>query len=370
MLPNADPASNEQRAALLEHALAYASRGWSIIPVVGKEAAGLWKPFQTRPADDNTLRRLFARRGITGLAVVLGRVSAGLAVRDFDDAGAYHAWAAQNADDVARLPTVKTARGYHVYGRLDEETFAALGDGELRGDSGHYVLLPPSWHPDGATYAWTVPLPGGKLPPLPPSLGPTQQKQAEAADPGTPSTNTAWWTSAVSRTLPTGPGQRNRRLFDLARILKAIQPDAAPDLMREIVREWCRQALPRTSGTHGFGDCWADFITAWGRVKRPAGNSFALAAAAAEAEEPAVVRRLGYDGPLRRLAALCWQLARPGGDRPFPLGCEIAGRHLGVSTRHAGRLLKTLQIDGVLRLMKKGTKASKKASEWQYTAGT
>jgi hypothetical protein len=100
------------------------------------------------------------------------RVRGGLAVRDFDVAGAYSAWAAANPDDAARLPTVQTARGFHVYGRLEEETFDDLGDSELRADSGHYVLLPPSVHPSGHTYTWVHPLPDAPtpLPILPSSL--------------------------------------------------------------------------------------------------------------------------------------------------------------------------------------------------------
>src|SRR4051812_44683457 len=90
----AEAIPREAPQQLIEHALAYAARGWSIIPVREKKAAGFWKPFQDRPADRKTLRRLFALDGITGLAVVTGSVSGGLAVRDFDIAAAHHAWAA------------------------------------------------------------------------------------------------------------------------------------------------------------------------------------------------------------------------------------------------------------------------------------
>jgi Bifunctional DNA primase/polymerase, N-terminal len=151
---------------LLATALGYAARGWSIIAVKGKKAAGLWKPFQTRTADEPTLRRMFERQA-TGLAVILGPVSGGLACRDFDDAGAYHRWTAQHPDLAASVPTVKTARGFHVYFR-GLEGFQTLGDGEYRADAGHYCLLPPSRHPDGPTYTWLKPIPDGNLPFLDP----------------------------------------------------------------------------------------------------------------------------------------------------------------------------------------------------------
>jgi len=365
--------------SLLVQALGYACRGWSIIPVIGKRAAGLWKPFQTRRADEGTLCRLFSRKGITGLAVVLGRVSGGLAVRDFDKTNAYLTWADANPAHAADLPTVRTARGYHVYGRLDAEEYRTLADGELRADSKHYVLLPPSLHPDGIAYHWTVPLPDRELPPLPQSLASNHVHAHDPADSAYPSrpsrpkhtqTSIAWWTSAIAATLPSGPGQRNRHIFELARRLKAIKSNAGPGELRPILREWHRQALPYIR-TKAFGESWVDFVIAWKRVERPAGQSFLAAAAAAEAiEPPSIAKKLGYDGHLLRLTALCWQLARQWGEIPFPLGCEIAGKYLRVSTRHAGRLLKALHFDGVIELVSKGRKPRDglpgQASEWRF----
>src|SRR5262249_37275507 len=133
--------------------------GWSTNPIVGKKAVGRWKEFQCRRPDGDTLRRLFSRDGITGLAVITGAVSGGLAIRDFDDNEAYITWTAANQTGAKRLPTVKTARGYHVYGWMDREAYADFGNGELRGDSKHYCVIPPSLHPGGAVYRWVNPLP-------------------------------------------------------------------------------------------------------------------------------------------------------------------------------------------------------------------
>ncbi len=158
----------ENSQGFFDAALTYARRGWSIIPTIGKNSAHHWKQFQTTPADESTLRRLFSHKGITGLAVILGSASRGLACRDFDDTDAYHRWADAQPELAALLPTVKTARGFHVYFR-GPDSFAVLGDGEYRADAGHYCLLPPSRHPDGPTYTWQIMLPIGELPMVNPS---------------------------------------------------------------------------------------------------------------------------------------------------------------------------------------------------------
>jgi hypothetical protein len=144
-------------APLLGHALEYARRGWSIIAVAGKKAIGLWKPFQARPADEKTLRRLFARKDVTGIAVITGKVSGGLVCRDFDVEDSYFHWSARHSDLAKALPTVETCRGFHVYFR-GPEVYADLSDGEYRGDAKHYNHLPPSRHPSASIYRWTVPL--------------------------------------------------------------------------------------------------------------------------------------------------------------------------------------------------------------------
>jgi hypothetical protein len=157
------------RAALLEEALAYRRRGWSIIPVRGKQGAVRWTTYQTARPDEQTLREWFiSLKAITGIAVLFGSVSGGLRCRDYDDLQPYHSWARAHHDLARTLPTAQTARGRHVYFRGGPETFYDVGDGEYRGTPGQYCLLPPSLHPDGPTYRWAVPLPDGPLPEIDP----------------------------------------------------------------------------------------------------------------------------------------------------------------------------------------------------------
>src|SRR5690242_12909473 len=82
-----------KQSALLEDALDYAGRGWSIIPVIDQRAAGPWTRFQVRPADEPTLRHLFGRRAVNGLAAIMGAASGMLGCRDFDTVTAYRLWA-------------------------------------------------------------------------------------------------------------------------------------------------------------------------------------------------------------------------------------------------------------------------------------
>jgi hypothetical protein len=130
--------------------------GWCVIPVSGKRALVKWKSFQDRqPAPDD-----LPMDGATGLAVLSGVASNGLVIRDFDDPAAYDAWASTRRG--LKLPTVKKARGFHVYFR-GPEGFAKYKDGEYRGTSGQYTLIPPSWHPEGGCYEW-LRKPGKALP--------------------------------------------------------------------------------------------------------------------------------------------------------------------------------------------------------------
>ena len=82
---------------------------------------------------DEAYRRL-SQPNATGLAVVLGVPSGGLAVRDFDKIGSYRNWCSQNPKSAADLPTVRTPRGFHVYGLAPEERTIKLVDGEFRAE--------------------------------------------------------------------------------------------------------------------------------------------------------------------------------------------------------------------------------------------
>jgi hypothetical protein len=127
--------------------------------MVGKKPPSgcTWKRYQREVPSNREVQAMFDEPDLTGLAVIHGRASGGLVVRDFDEADAYHQWAAEFPRLSRRLPTVRTRRGYHVY-FLGPERYRKLPDGEYRGDVRHYTLVPPSLHPAGGRYEWVIPL--------------------------------------------------------------------------------------------------------------------------------------------------------------------------------------------------------------------
>ncbi len=406
-------------SGLTDLALSYAARGWSLLPTKGKKPAlRSWRRYQREAASESTLRRWFARNGVTGLAVVCGPVSGGLVVRDFDTIDSYQRWAALRPDLAETLPTVETARGRHVYFQdscteiIDIDT-GGEHEGELRGAG--IVLLPPSKHPTGHVYKWLIPLPDGALPNLdpveagllpgaarrtpdpelqdPPPLGDTepmrQRGQREhrglrrqriteitedmrggAVSAGLPEKKLA---DILQSTQPHATGQRNRAVFELARALKG-EPEvceADPLELRSIVEAWHKFALP-VINTEPFEDTWIDFLQAWPKVKYPKGTGpmDVMFERAIASEPPKVAMRYGIP-QLRQLVSLCRELQRHAGDGPFYLGCRTAGRLLDVDHHRAAKWLFLLKVDRVLHESEKGgiDKNRFRASRYFYVAG-
>ena len=151
----------------LDMALFYHHLGCSVLPLKPRSkqpALRTWKPYQDRRPERNELMRWFGRDG-KNIAVVCGDVSGRLVVRDFDSDASYRNWQTEYPDASKSLPTVATCQGFHVYARSAESIPSRhLDDGEIR-SNGHYVAAPPSIHPDGPTYSWTIP-PGDEIPVL------------------------------------------------------------------------------------------------------------------------------------------------------------------------------------------------------------
>lgn len=143
----------------LEAALVYARSGYSVIPVYprSKLAAVDWKPFQSRRATQTELLEQFHSNPRFNVAVICGAVSGNLVVLDCDEMRIARALRDFGVGSpLTETYMVKTARGVHIYYRVDKmpptsKIKTTLGDVDIRGD-GNYILVPPSIHPTGAKY--------------------------------------------------------------------------------------------------------------------------------------------------------------------------------------------------------------------------
>lgn len=101
--------------------------GLSVIPIRGdgsKAAAVSWGRYKSAIASPDNLKHWFGNGRGYGIGIVAGRVSGGLEVIDFDDPELFEPWVGivrkQMPKLLARLSTVQTPRGIHVYYRCSE----------------------------------------------------------------------------------------------------------------------------------------------------------------------------------------------------------------------------------------------------------
>jgi hypothetical protein len=355
--------------------------GLAVIPVNGKEALITWAQCQRSRPTRATVQRWFklqaiGGRPITGVAVILGAVSGGVRVRDFDDVRGYLAWANAYPHLAATLPTSRTRRGFHVFFAGDgPELIKAMGDGEYRGRG--YVVAPTSLHPDGGNYSWDQPpdpagwpkLTGFDLASLAP--GPdTCNESLSLVESSAVALAESPVEQAVRLTLPTGPGQRHRCIWALVGRLKGIPGKWSPPERISAIREWHRHALP-TIRTKGFGETLADYLTAWRNRKYAAGGVWELTVQRALAGPcAAVADALGiHDGSLRRLMTLMANLQAQVGT--FSLSCRQAGEAIGIKKTQAHQLLQSLEGLGVVEVVTQGKpgKAGDPATVWRWIGG-
>jgi hypothetical protein len=355
----------------VQEAIYFRGFGFSVFPCIGKRPAVRWRQFQECRATDWELARIshaLRRRRCTptGIAVVCGWVSGGLCVRDFDRRDAYRHWAQKNPRIAGLCPTVITPRGAHVYCRLRRQCFARWPDGELRGTTGQYVLLPPSdsGHPSGVRHCWGSGEPRRSdfpLLDLPEtgfvhadhrlSSGPRTSNRngwKRPTDPYAARHNNNRTTPCVTQviylgsasleaqdalvrdvvfgSLPSGPGERHERLFHLARCLKGKPEFAKCDAieLEGVVRHWFNLALSAIR-TKQWSETWRDFRNAWDDVKYPAGEGpvIDLMTEAAAGELPDEVGRF-RDLPTRKLLAVCRALDQDSEGRSFFVSCRLA----------------------------------------------
>ena len=156
---------------MIEAALGYVERGFSVIPLTPQEksphrallprdARGrpTWKPYQESPPSEHEIGRWFQMEPKANLGIVTGAVS-GIVVQDLDSSRGLAE--THRRGGIPETPVSKTGHGLHVFYRHpghDVHNFVRRLPGmDLRGDGG-YIVAPPSIHPDGHRYHWQVDL--------------------------------------------------------------------------------------------------------------------------------------------------------------------------------------------------------------------
>jgi P4 family phage/plasmid primase-like protien len=144
---------------MLEIALAYWERGWSIFPLLGKKARVQWRQYQAERASREQIVAWWTEWPDAGIGVCLGPVS-GIVRIDADGAAALAKLVEYGEFPVtAEFVTPAGGRGYLLAfqeGVVTEVIWKGPGDHEeLRVQSdGAYTVVPPSAHPDGGNYEW------------------------------------------------------------------------------------------------------------------------------------------------------------------------------------------------------------------------
>jgi hypothetical protein len=149
---------------ILPHALAYAQQGKPVFPCAARGKVPLTPHgHKDASADPSTVRAWWARHPDANIGLPTG-ASSGFFALDVDcDAGGEESLRALEARHGALPPSTEviTGAGRHVWFAMPPHatipcSVGRLGPGlDVRGDGG-YVIAPPSVHPSGKAYAWSV----------------------------------------------------------------------------------------------------------------------------------------------------------------------------------------------------------------------
>ena len=397
---------------LREAALQYARRGWHVLALTPHGKTPLVKHgFYDATTEEEKISEWWNRLPLANVGIRTGLASR-LVVIDVDgrDAVGTLQKLAQRLGPLPKGPRVRTGRGWHAYFTVDANIRSCkLARGIDVKAEGGYVVAPPSRHPSGAIYTWTTAPNSDAPPPLPRSwlqylFDRCNRENREITnlqrDPnvteryredlnlqrdtdvteryggdwvcGASLCNSTAFDGdirrAIEETLPDGPGQRHRAIFELVRRLKVMPrlADAEGKELLPILREWHRQALP-VIRTKPFEESLADFLDAWRRVRFAHGDDPIAAALAKASTGPHPPEADIFDDErLKLLVGLCAHLQTLSGNAPFFLSCRTAAECVGVDHVTAARWLRLLTQSGVLEVVEPGDRVSRRATRYRY----
>lgn len=143
---------------MLNVALSYASRGWSVIPLRPRDkrpTLSSWSDYQSRQAKEGEIRKWWDRWPDANIGLVTGTVS-GLIVLDLDGPESVDFVKQQG---VPHTVVASTGKGWHVYFQhpgqpvQNAASLSGIKGLDVRGDGG-YAVAPPSVHSSGRQYKW------------------------------------------------------------------------------------------------------------------------------------------------------------------------------------------------------------------------
>lgn len=234
--------------AIADAALAYAARGWSVIPMQprGKRPLVAWREFQQRAASVDDIEHWFRHWPDANVGVVTGRIS-GLVVIDVD---ARHGGPDSVADvEASHGPLPETVEastgggGRHLYFAHPGGTVAnrvAIRPGiDVRGDGG-CIVAPPSIHPSGRPYTWVA----GHSPDELALARPPVHFFGPASSARPIGHSRLHWRRLIREGI--GEGQRNNTIASMTGHLlrRSVDLDVVLELMLAWNRTHCRPPLP------------------------------------------------------------------------------------------------------------------------------
>lgn len=154
---------------------------------------------------------------------------------------------------------------------------------------------------------------------------------------------------------PTGSGQRNAKLFNLARRLKRENPGAAYPAVRKVAIRWHERFV----GVIATKEPAATIETLWsayGKIKAPPGGGMSTILEVAKGIKlPPQICAMGYSERGLHLARVCVAMAEHHGREPFFLSARKAGEVAGIHFADAAQVLRVMTLDGALEVVRRGS---------------
>lgn len=154
--------------------------------------------------------------------------------------------------------------------------------------------------------------------------------------------------------IPPGFGTRNRTIFQLARYLKGVLPNASEDELYSILTHWFNMYVNRFR-TKELEVSWADFLSSWESVTTPYGET--LEAILLDPKPiPLWMRAHRFGERGNQLLTICSTLAEHHAPGPFFLSARQAGELINLDFSDTAKLLKRFVISGYLMVAADGTR--------------